>query len=343
MTDVALFSNLVELASAAFGGGAVGASDDFFAGVGQLIDPAEPRFEADRYTERGKWMDGWESRRRRSGGHDFAVVELGTAGKIYGFDIDTRHFVGNHPPFASVDGVRAPRGSSLADLLALSWRPLLAQVPLRPGSQNLFAALPEATVSHVRLSVFPDGGVARLRVFGEVEPFAAEPEQDERTRVEVPAELVDLAALKNGARALACSDARFGSMNQLIMPGRARVMGEGWETRRARASDHRHDWLIVRLAGRGTPRVIEVDTNHYKGNFPERCSLDALDRGLSVTTELLATKAWTELVPPTPLAADTRHFFKRELKAHGPMTHVRLNIFPDGGVSRLRIWGTSDA
>lgn len=339
MTDIAVFANLVDLASAALGGRAVFASDDFFGGVERLIDPSEPRFEPERYTERGKWMDGWESRRRRDGGHDHAVIELGAPGRIWGFDVDTRHFVGNHPPFARIDGVAAPRGASSEVLRGLTWRPLLREESLRPGSRNVFAALPEASVSHVRLSIFPDGGVARLRVFGEVDALAAEPEHDDESRREVPAGLVDLAALKNGGKVLACSDARFGAMNQLILPGRARTMGEGWETRRGRPPDHRHDWIIVKLAARGMPGMVEVDTHHYRGNFPERCSLEALDTRSQGVTELFTADGWTELLAPSPLRASSRHFFARELRALGPVTHLRLNIFPDGGISRLRVWG----
>ena len=339
MTELFAFANLVDLASAALGGRSVFASDDFFASVSELVQPEEPRFDPHRYTERGKWMDGWESRRRRGSGHDYALVELGVRGRVLGFDIDTRHFVGNHPPFASVDGAEAPRGVSRDELSGLTFRPLLHQVPLRPGARNLFAALPGASVSHVRLNIFPDGGVARLRVFGEVVPLGSEPEHDDESRRHVPAELVDLAALKNGGKVLASSDARFGAMNQLIFPGRARTMGEGWETRRGRPPDHRHDWLVLKLAARGTPGVVEVDTNHYRGNFPERCGLEALDAQTESITELLATSAWTELLPPSPLRASERHFFRETLVSVRPVTHVRLSIFPDGGISRLRIWG----
>jgi allantoicase len=338
VSDIALFSNLVDLASAALGGKAVEASDEFFGAAERLVDPGEPIDEADRYTERGKWMDGWESRRRRDGGHDACIIELGVPGTVLGFDVDTRHFSGNHPPFASIDGVRVNAGAAFGDGRALPWRPLLPEVSLRQNSRHLFAALGGAPVSHVRLSVFPDGGVARLRVFGEVEPFAAATEHDEQSRVEVPSGLVDLAALKNGGTTLACSDARFGSMNQLLLPGRARHMGEGWETRRGRPPDHRHDWLIVRLAGRGTPGVVEIDTHHYRGNFPEFCSIEAIDRPGATTVELLSG-VWTELLPRLPLSASKRHFFSKELRARGPVSHLRLNIFPDGGVSRLRIWG----
>jgi allantoicase len=338
--EPATFAGLVDLAAAEFGGAALGASDDFFAGVENLIQPGRPRFDADRYTDRGKWMDGWESRRRRGEGHDWCVIRLGAAGRVYGFDIDTAHFVGNHPPYAAVEGVRSPASASMAELARAAWRPLLPQAPLKAGSQNLFAAEPSDAVTHVRLSIFPDGGVARFRVFGKVEPFSVDPEIDDRMRAEVPAGLVDLGALRNGAVALACSDARFGSMNSLLMPGRARHMGEGWETRRGRPPDHGHDWIVVKLAARGTLRVVEVDTHHYKGNFPERCSIDRLDWPEARITDLVQANRWEPLLAASRLEADTRHFFGDALRVHPPSTHVRLNIFPDGGVSRLRLWGT---
>jgi allantoicase len=339
VSEPAAFAGLVDLASADLGGAALGASDDFFAGVENLIQPGRARFDPDRYTDRGKWMDGWESRRRRGAGHDFCVVRLGAVGRVYGFDVDTAHFIGNHPPYAAVAGARAPAGASLGELLAMPWRPLLPQSPLRPGTQNLFAAEPSDPVSHVRLSIFPDGGVARLRVYGKVEPCLAPPEIDERSRAEVDPELVDLGALKNGAVALACSDARFGGMHSLLLPGRARHMGEGWETRRGRPPDHGHDWIVVRLAARGSLRVVEVDTNHYKGNFPERCSLDAVDWPDATITDLIQSTRWEPLLAPAALSADTRHFFRSAIRAHAAVTHVRLSIFPDGGVSRLRLWG----
>jgi allantoicase len=342
VSEPATFVGLIDLAAAALGGAAVGASDDFFAGVENLIQQGRARFEEDRYTDRGKWMDGWESRRKRGAGHDWCVLRLGAAGRVYGFDVDTQHFVGNSPPFAAVDGLSAPRDTPLADLLGMSWRVLLPQVSLSSGSQNLFAAEPGDDVTHVRLSIFPDGGVARFRVFGRVASGLAEPEIDDRSRAEGATGLVDLAALKSGGIALACSDARFGGMNNLLLPGRARHMGEGWETRRARAPDHRHDWIVLKLAGRGTISLVEVDTNHYKGNFPERCALEGVDAPEARITDLIRISRWVPVLKPTPLRADCRHFFRGEVMPHAPMSHVRLNVFPDGGVSRLRLWGVRD-
>lgn len=343
-SHAASFTGLVDLAVADLGARAVGASDDFFAGVENLLRPERAVFIPDKFTERGKWMDGWESRRKRTPGHDWCIVELGAAGQVLGLDIDTAHFNGNHPSYASVEGVYAPRGSSLAALSQLTWSELLPQSPLRPDSQNLFATSSDGagarTVNFVRLNIFPDGGVARLRVFGKVVPEWTDEERDAETNARVSPTWVDLAAVKNGAIALACSDARFGPMNNLLLPGRAHDMGGGWETRRSRQPNQ--DWILIRLATRGVPRVVEVDTNHFFGNYPDRGSIDIIDAPFARITDLITSGAWASLLPETKLQASKRHFFGAELSAHSVGSHLRLNIFPDGGISRLRVWGTRD-
>jgi len=214
-------------------------------------------------------------------------------------------------------------------------------VPLLPNSQNLFVAHAGPIVSHLRLNIFPDGGVARFRAYGNVSPAWAVPELDSLAAKHVPAGCFNLAALENGALALACSDAHFGGMNNLLLPGRAENMGSGWETRRRRGPGS--DWILIRLGARGTPSVLEVDTNHFKGNFPDRCAVEVIDAPGARPTELIESDAWQPLLSESKLAADTRHFFARELLANSPATHVRLRIFPDGGVSRLRVWGSASA
>jgi allantoicase len=335
--QAATFTGLIDLAAAALGGAVLGSSDDFFAEAGNLVLPGRAIFIPDKYTDRGKWMDGWESRRKRVPGHDWCVLALGTPGSVVGFDVDTQHFVGNSPAFVAIEGLSAPRDTPLETLLAAEWIDLLPQAPVRPDAQNLFAALPAAPVTHIRLHIFPDGGVARLRVFGRVVPDWAAPAMDDVTAAHVPAGAVDLAAVTNGGLALACSDAFFGPMNNLLLPGRAADMGGGWETRRKRAPGH--DWILVRLGARGTIHAIEVDTNHFKGNFPDRCAIEGIDFASARITDLIASQAWTPILRETKLAADDRRFFANEIAAHGPITHVRLNIYPDGGVSRLRLWG----
>jgi len=337
----ARFTGLVDLASADLGGEALATSDDFFAGMQNLIAPGRAVFVPGKYTERGKWMDGWESRRKRGAGHDYCLLRLGVAGEVLAFDIDTSHFIGNHPAFASIDGLLAEADTSPSELLQRPFRELLPQAPLLPGSQNLFIAAPGGVTSHVRLNIFPDGGVARLRVYGRVAATWKPPVFDAATQQHVHAGCFDLAALENGALALACSDAHFGGMNNLLLPGRASNMGSGWETRRRRGPGH--DWIVIRLGARGTPQWVEVDTNHFKGNFPDRCTLEGIDAEGAPPTELLSSSAWQPLLAETKLSADTRHFFGPELLTRRPLSHVRLTIFPDGGVSRLRVWGTRDA
>jgi len=345
-SPAATFAGLVDLASAELGGRALGASDDFFAAADNLLKPGRASFIEGKFTDRGKWMDGWESRRKRTSGreaaHDWCVLALGAPGEVVGLDIDTQHFVGNHPPFASVDGLWAPGAAALPALLVREgWVALLEQSPLRPDAQNLFAAALRGPVSHLRLNIFPDGGVARLRAFGRVHPrWEAAPELDDEARAQVTPELRDLAALANGGLTLACSDAFFGPMNNLLLPGRPVDMGGGWETRRRRGPGY--DWILVKLGARGAPAVVEVDTRHFKGNFPDRCALEALDAPAGARiTDLLGSDAWRPLVPEAKLRADARHFFPVAGRSSS-VTHARLNIFPDGGVARLRVWGRPD-
>jgi allantoicase len=314
----------------------VACTDDFFASMHNLVKPGRGVFVPDRYTDRGKWMDGWESRRKRGPGHDHCVVKLGARGVIRALDVDTNHFLGNHPPFASVEAARIPDGTPLDDA---EWVEILPQSPLRPGAQNLFTVRDPNPFTHVRLHIYPDGGVARLRVWGEVEASWEAPELDADTAPHVTRGERDLAAVGNGGKALACSDAFFGPMDNLLLPGRAENMGGGWETRRKRPAPG-HDWILIRLGDSGTVSVVEVDTNHFKGNYPDRVALRGLHAPGAPLTELVAPATeWTTALPETKLEAHRRHFFARELEAHGPFTHVRLEIFPDGGVSRLRVWG----
>jgi allantoicase len=338
-TAAASFTGLVDLAAADLGGKALGTSDDFFAGIENLILPGRGVFIADKFTERGKWMDGWESRRKRTEGYDWCVLQLGAAGTVLGLDVDTHFFDGNHPQFASVEGIRAPLNSSLESLQSARWSEILSQVPLRPDSQNLFHANDIGVCTHLRLNIFPDGGVARFRAYGRVTADWSKQDLDEDAGRHIAADAVDLAALRNGGGVLACSDARFGPMNNLLLPGRAANMGGGWETRRSRHPNQ--DWILLQLGARGHAQVVEVDTNHFKGNYPDRCSVEVIDAPGARITDLIRSPSWHTLVAETKLNAHTRHFFE-----HLPpvvATHVRLNIFPDGGVSRLRFWGARDA
>jgi allantoicase len=322
----------VDLASARVGGRAIAASDDFFAPRANLLKAAPAVFRPGKFTSRGKWMDGWESRRRRTPGHDWCVIELGMRGRVRGVDVDTSFFVGNHPSHCFIEALDTARPVSraMAGKAGGPWRTILSQSSLQGGGHNYFAIAPEASAwTHLRLNIHPDGGVARFRAFGDVVV--------DWTRIGRPRRAVDLASVTNGGLVLGASDMHFGARDNLIMPGRARNMGDGWETRRRRGPGH--DWAILRLGAPGRLTRIEIDTNYFKGNYPDSASLEGcLAEADSVAA--LESARWLPILPQTKLRAHHRHLFTRGLRLSGPVSHVRLNIFPDGGISRLRIYGT---
>ena len=323
------FTKLTNLAAERLGARALLCSDDFFAEKENLLKPGRGIFIPDKYTDRGKWMDGWESRRKRIPGHDWCIVQLATPGKLYGVDIDTNHFLGNHPPFASIDACSVPRPKKF-DWSKAEWKEILHKSPLLPGSQNFYEINDESIFTHLRLNIYPDGGVARLKVYGEVfKDWSAVSEKEE----------LDLAAAVNGASALLCNDMFFSHMQNLIMPGRGINMGDGWETKRNRTPGNR-DWVILRMAHEGLIDEICVDTHHFKGNYPDTCLIEGCRIRKEDERELeKPLQQWETILPQSKLKADHKHYFKKELVHHGPFSHVRLSIFPDGGVSRLRLWG----
>ena len=320
------FTSLTDLAAERLGGKVLYSTDDFFAEKENLILPTRGIFIHDKYTDRGKWMDGWESRRKRTPGHDWAIIQLATSGKITGFDIDTNFFLGNHPPHASIEAINLPNAEGISDWENLAWKEILPKSHLDAGSQNFYKCESDEIYTHLRLHIYPDGGVARLRVYGEVfKNWNAVSTND----------TIDLAAAINGGQAIACNDMFFSAMSNLIMPNRGANMGDGWETKRNRTPNNR-DWVILKLAHQGIIDRIIVDTCHFKGNYPDSCSIEAC---VSATNDVENIADWKTLLPQQKLSADHIHEFAQEVNALGTITHIRLNIFPDGGVSRLRIFG----
>lgn len=326
--DAAVFTGLIDLASEKIGGKVLLANDEFFAEKENLIKPGRGVYIPDKYTDLGKWMDGWETRRKRGPGHDWCIIKLGAPGVIQGVDIDTNNFLGNHPPYASIDAIYLDADISAASLEKADWLEILPKSALKQGSQNVFPVGASRPWTHIRLNIYPDGGVARLKVYGTVRKdwLACAPD-----------DLVDLAAAENGGLVIACNDMFFGNKNNMIMPGRAENMGDGWETRRRREPGH--DWSVVKLAQPGLVRKIEVDTNHYKGNYPDSCWIDGCYApGQEMDNLNAAGFEWTNILPQTKLNPSHRHFFEKELLAEGPWSHIRLSIAPDGGISRFRVW-----
>ena len=328
------FTNLVDLASERVGGAVLYANDDFFAPKENLVRQPAPVWMEGEYTERGKWMDGWESRRRRTPGFDWCLVRLGLAGRIRGVVVNTAFFRGNFPESCSLEACSARPNANSEELTddATDWVEILPQSKLEGDAENPFAVQSDERFTHLRFKIYPDGGVARLRVYGEVSP--------DWEAIKRAGGLVDLAAVENGGLVVATSDEFFGHRHNLIMPGRAADMSDGWETKRRRGPGH--DWCVIQLGARGEIRRVEVDTAHFKGNFPESCSLEVCNAPEErlAAPESYKDEDWRELLPRTALQAHTRHFYEQELKDAGAATHARFRIYPDGGVSRLRLYGS---
>ena len=307
------FIELIDLASERLGGKALGANDEFFAPKENLLKSGRGVFIEDKYTSRGKWMDGWETRRRRTPGFDWCVVKLGLRGIIRGVDIDTNHFTGNFPSHASLE---ARDGAG-------PWVEVLAKVELKGSTQNLFNVSDTRPWTHVRLNIFPDGGVARLRVHGDAVP------DWERLRLKKGS--VDLASVENGGLAILASD-MFYSHATTCHAGRSKNMGVG-KQRPARAGHGCHHPPDM-------PLHLQVElTPTTSGELPRLLSAEGCAVEHGETLESLASATWTTLLPQTKLKAHTRHYFDKELVSKEVFTHIRLNIYPDGGVSRLRLHG----
>jgi allantoicase len=315
-------THLPDLASRSLGGSVVYANDELFAERENLIKPEAPSYSTYTFGHKGQVYDGWETRRRREPGHDVAIVRLGVPGIVRGVVVDTAFFKGNYPPAVSVEGAAVEGYPSPAELLDAEWVPLVPRSPAAGDAQNVFAVDQPQRFTHVRLCMYPDGGVARLRVHGEVVP-------DPRFLGSGP---LNLAALANGGVVSGCSNMFYSSPTNLISPGLARVMGEGWET--ARRRDDGNDWVEFSLAGPGVVHLAELDTSWFVGNAPGWAALRGTRRG---TGAAAGSGGWTELLPRTRLQPDTRHLFR--LPDVGEVDTVRLDVFPDGGMARVRLHG----
>lgn len=298
-------------------------SDDFFAEAQRMLQFNPPIFVEDKFDDHGKWMDGWETRRKRHAGYDWAIVKLGVAGKITAFDIDTTFFTGNYPASASIEACYAPNG----DLSNALWQPILDNSVLGPSQHHIFDIKNSVVFTHVRLNIFPDGGIARFRVYGEVQ-----------IQIQDRQHTLDLLALENGGRVIAYSDAHFGHPRNLINPNRGINMGDGWETKRRRAPGF--DWCILALGQSGVIEKIEIDTAHFKGNFPAQVSIQAIYIENATDPQLIPQSMfWPFLLNAQDMQMDHIHDYVADILKHEKISHIRVNMIPDGGISRIRLWG----
>lgn len=315
--------SLTNLADTRIGAQIVECSDDFFAEAKRMLQFEAPIFVEDKFDDNGKWMDGWETRRKRHAGYDWCIVKLGVAGTIQAVDIDTTFFTGNYPASASLEGCYAPN----RDTAHAKWQPLLGNSILGPSQHHVFDVNQDGIFTHIRLNIFPDGGVARLRVYGEVQIQTTDTDQT-----------LDLLALQNGGRVIAYSDAHFGHPRNLINPGRGVNMGDGWETKRRRAPGF--DWCVLALGKAGKIDKIEIDTAHFKGNYPAQVSIQAIYIENATDPQLIPQSMfWPFLLEAQDMQMDHIHAYINEILAHEKISHIRVNMIPDGGISRIRLWG----
>lgn len=319
-THLQQFTNL---ADERIGAKIINCSDDFFAEAKRMLNANAPIFVEDKFDDHGKWMDGWETRRKRHAGYDWCIVKLGVAGKIHGIDIDTTFFTGNYPASASLEACYAPHD----ELEQAEWVDLLPNSILGSSQHHIFDTSSNQVFTHVRLNIFPDGGVARLRIYGEVQIQLKDSDQ-----------ILDLLALENGGRVIAYSDAHYGHPRNLINPGRGINMGDGWETKRRREPGF--DWCLLALGQAGKIEKIEIDTAHFKGNFPAQVSIQAVYVEDATDPQLIPQSMfWPFLLEAQDMQMDHVHSYINQVLAHEKISHIRVNMIPDGGISRVRVWG----
>lgn len=318
----------IDLAQPRLGTKPIYCTDEFFAVCERMLKPEPAVFIDDKFDDHGKWMDGWETRRRRNGGYDHAIIQLGHPGIIHGVDIDTSHFTGNYPPAAAIDACYCDTSPD-ADT---QWVNIVPSLDLQGDSHHYIEVNSDEPWTHLRLNIFPDGGIARLRVYGEIQcDWSA---KDNSL-------MHDLISMENGGRPIAWNDAHYGQVSNLIAPGKGVNMGDGWETRRRREPGN--DWCIIALGTTGSIKEAIIDTAFFKGNYPDQISIQAANViGGTDASTITQSMFWQELLPPQKLEMDSEFHFKEELADLGAVTHIRVNIFPDGGISRVRLLGFSD-
>ena len=317
-------NGLIDLAQPRLGSKVIFRTDDFFASANRIISPLPAIFKDGLFDKNGKWMDGWESRRKRTSGNDYLIIKLGKPGLIKKVDIDTSHFNGNQPSMISLEGCY----SNSKDIKNLKWKTLIGRKKIKANSHHIFNISSKSDFTHIKLNIFPDGGIARLRLYGSISK-----------KNNFKNKIINLTSLLNGASIIACNNEHFGKAENILAPGRAKNMGDGWETRRRR--DKGHDWLILNSIDGQKINKIEISTHHFKGNFPSQCSLQAsFIPGKHNSSAIVKNSInWKYLLQKVNLSANKTHVFKNKLLKNNKINYIKINIFPDGGISRFKIFG----
>ena len=321
-------NGLINLAQSRLGSKIVYKTDEFFAPAKRIINPWPPIFKEGVFDKHGKWMDGWETRRKRKKGHDYLILKLGKRGKIYKVDIDTSYFSGNHPTKVSLEACfskkKLPNKNS-------NWIKILKKKSTKASSHHFFNIKNKSIFTHVKLNIYPDGGVARIRIYGSMQ-----------TKRKFGKKIINLTSVLNGATPIACNNEHFGRAENILAPGTGKNMGDGWETRRSRGKNF--DWLIIKCATAGRISNIQIDTHHFKGNYPDKCSLQAAYLNAKISSKAIVSrsKKWQLLLNKVKLHAHKKHTFQNKLMKNKKVNYIRINIFPDGGISRIRAFGKAE-
>ncbi len=316
---------MINLAEPRLGSKVIFKTDDFFASANRIINPKQPIFKEGVFDTHGKWMDGWETRRRRGKGFDYLIIKLGKPGKIFSVDIDTSYFNGNQPTHASLEACYNNKKPSYKK----KWNKILDKKKLGPNKNHNFKIKNKSVFTHVKLNIFPDGGVARLRIYGEIEI----------KKINFKNKTINLTSVLNGASIIGCNNEHFGKAENILAPGKGKNMGDGWETRRSRGKNF--DWIIIKLGRTGKVDKIEIDTHHFKGNYPDRCSLQAayIPKNISKSAVVKKSNKWKSILNKVKLSANKKHYFNDKIMKKNKINFIRINIYPDGGISRIRAFG----
>ena len=319
-------SKMINLADPRIGSKIIFKTDDFFASAHRILKIDAPVFKDGLFDKNGKWMDGWETRRRRSKGFDYLILKLGKPGKIFDIDIDTTYFNGNQPTHASIEGCFSKNKPSKKT----KWIHLLGKKKLGPNKVHSFKSQNKSVFNYIRLNIFPDGGVARLRLYGKIE----------MEKNILNNKNINLTSVLNGASIVGCNNEHFGKAENIIAPGKGKNMGDGWETRRSRGKNF--DWLIIKFGKPGLIKKLEIDTHHFKGNYPDTCSIQTANISKNLSNKLIAnnSKNWKFILNKSKLSANKKHVFKKFLIKRNKENYLKINIHPDGGISRIRAFGT---